>query len=186
MLGFPAGLCELGGCKQLLNKHFVFGSSLMAKTCQTCYLHFALYARECVCVWATYLTNCCGKTSEHSSKQQITDRDKTPLFLYKSVFELLLVTKQRAWGSSVCMSQGGGPKIQKKSRLRLVWKDKLPSSIYLWLIVDLLDPGEEKMERRCVCVWFSSCCCQGVVLTCSPTHKSTQTEIKPWWTQRSF
>lgn len=56
----------------------------------------------CVCGLLTSL-GAVGKTSEHSSKQQITDEDKTVLFLYdKSVFESvpLRVKRKRV---SICM-----------------------------------------------------------------------------------
>ncbi len=73
-----------------------------------------------------------GKTSEHSSKQQSTDEDKTVLFLYdKFVFECVFPSEEREGFLRVCMCvcQRGRQRlgdirqaIETKSRLQLVLK----------------------------------------------------------------
>lgn len=57
----------------------------------------------CVCGLLTSLV-AAGKTSEHSSKQQSTDEDKSVLFLYdKSVFECVFPSEERERGVSLCL-----------------------------------------------------------------------------------
>lgn len=85
-----------------LSKQLMFSPSLVEKTCPTCPV---LSLRVCVCGLLTSL-GAVGKTSEHSSKQQSTDEDKSVGFFYdKPVFELV-----------------GGGDVETNCRLRLVLK----------------------------------------------------------------
>lgn len=174
MLGFPAGLFEWGidgaSCSSWTRTSCLVPVCLEGekkkKTCQTCLLRFALYARACVC---GLLTSPNGGKHPNVHQNSRTKMEIRPSWFFCVVWQVCFwKSAESAGGGCLCFqvwlrAQQQIENTDKEHVATWSQRYKLPSSIYLWLILGLLDPSHIKKTCSNVFVWFSSCCFQGMI-----------------------